>query len=145
MINVAIPPQEEFKDEFLNYDYLKTHKFGKKLEKLNKKLNNKKVVLYGADDFLRTINKYFDLSKINILGIYDKKYDVNKVEDKFLDYKILTFNEVLSLKPDYILIASKFYKEIEKDLKNQLKDTDIKLKIIVKKTVCELIKEVCFK
>ena len=134
---------EEVKDETTNLRYLFQHKFHKTLPKLIKKLKNKTVVFYGAGVYLELIQKYFDISKINIVGISDKKYEIYKSESSFLGYKTLAPSEIKSVNPDYVLVSTKNYISIVEDLHyNILHGTKIKIKPLVKKSLLTLIKEI---
>ncbi len=135
--------EEEFKDEFVSYNYLEEFNFKKHLEKLNKKLKGKSVVLYGAGVFLEAINKYYDLSKLNIIGISDKRFDEHGENETFLGYKVYSIEEIKNLNPDYILVATKFYIPIIEDLYfNKFVNTKITIKPLVKKTFLTLLKEI---
>ena len=46
----------------------------KQIDKLSKKLKNKKLVIYGAGDFAKVLFENYDLSKLNILAVSDKKF-----------------------------------------------------------------------
>ncbi len=45
------------------------------IDKLSKKLNNKKVVVYGAGQYFDLVYKNYDLSKLNIVALCDKKFE----------------------------------------------------------------------
>ena len=135
--------EEEFRDEFASYNYLEEFKFKKHLEKLNKKLKDKSIVLYGAGVFLEAIKKYYDLSKLNIIGICDKRFDCHNENETFLGYKTYSKKEVKELNPDYVLVATKFYINIIEDLYyNTFKDGKIKIKPLLRKPFLTLLKEI---
>lgn len=134
---------EEIKDERVNINYLYKYNFDKTLPKLIKKLKNKKVVFYGAGVYLELIQKNFDISKLNVIGIADKKYEINKTESSFLGYKTVSPSEIADLKPDYVIVSTKNYISIIEDLHyNILHGTKIKIKPLVKKPLGTLIKEI---
>ena len=54
--------------------YLKEHNFDKHFENLCKQLKGKTVVIYGTGKMFQTIAKNYDLTKLNIIGVIDKKY-----------------------------------------------------------------------
>lgn len=99
--------EEEFKEEIINMEYLIKNNFKRQLTKLKKKLNNKKVVLYGAGAYLKTILKYYDLSDINVIGIVDKRYKDTNFVSEICGYKLLLVDDILKLKPDYVVISLK--------------------------------------
>ena len=112
-------------------------------EKLNRKLKGKSIVLYGAGLFFEAIKKYYDLSQLNIIGISDKRFDKHKKDESFLGYKVYSKEELKDLKPDYILVATKFYIAIIEDLYfNTFSNSKIKIKPLVKKPFISLLKEV---
>ncbi len=133
---------EEVKNERENYIYLTDLKFEKTLPKLVKKLEGKTVVLYGADEYLELIKKYFDISGLNIIAVSDRKYE-NGYQGDFLGYRICAPKEILDLNPDYVVLSSKNYiDEFEYLYKEILRDTKIKIKPLVKKSFVDLLKEV---
>ena len=146
-----MPPKEKIKiddivetiqEEKQNLKFLYKNKFDKTFPKLVKRVKDKKIVLYGAGIFLETINKHFDLSELNIIGIADRKYSKDSNET-FLGYKTYNPDELKNLNPDYVLISTKFYINIFEDLYyNLLKDTKIKIKPLVKKSFWTLLKEI---
>ena len=135
--------EEEFKDEFASYNYLEEFHFKKHLEKLSKKLEGKSVVLYGAGVFLEAINKYYDLSKLNIIGISDKRFDEHDENETFLGYKVYSKEELLTLNPDYIFVATKFYMSIIEDMYyGTFYKSKIKIKPLVRKPLLTLLREI---
>ena len=133
---------QEIIDESINLTYLYRHKFDKTLPKLIKKLKGKKVLLYGAGAYLETIKKYFDISGLNIIGISDRRFAYNKEETEFLGYKTYSPEEIVELKPDYVVVSTKFYINIVESLyENTLKNTNIKIKPLVSKSFWTLFKE----
>ena len=134
---------EEIKDERANYLYLDNFKFEKTLPKLVKKMKNKKVVLYGAGAFLELIKKYYDLSGLNVVAIADKRFENHGENEEFLGYKAIAPEEIFDIKPDYVVVATKFYINIVEDLYyNLLKGTKIKIKPLLKKPFMTLVREV---
>lgn len=135
--------EEEIKDERVNLNYLYANKFDKTLPKLIKKLKNKKIVFYGAGVFLELIQKYFDISELNVIAIADKKYEIYRSEDTVFGYKTCAPTDIIKLKPDYVIVATKMYIGIVEDLYyNILKDSKIKIKPLLKKSLITLIKEI---
>ena len=134
---------EDIKDESANLNYLYKQKFDKTLPKLIKKLKGKKVVLYGAGIYLEVINKYFDLSQIDVIGIADKRFTDEESSDYFLGYKVYTPKQIKDLKPDYVIVATRYYVSVIEDLYYKtLKDTGIKIRPLVKKSFLTLLKEI---
>ena len=55
-------------------NFLKRKNLKKRLFSLEKKLNNKSVIIYGAGKLFRTIVENYDLSGLNIIGVCDKSF-----------------------------------------------------------------------
>lgn len=135
--------EETIKDELINIKYLFEQNFDKTLPKLIKKLQGKSVLLYGAGIYFELINTYFDLSGLNIIGISDKRFWEYDKDQTFLGYKIYTPNEIVDLKPDYVLVTTKYYIPLIENLYyTQIKGTGIKIKPLVKKSFWTLLKEI---
>ena len=99
-------------------NYLIENNFDKKLKKINNKLKNKTVVIYGTGKLFQAIIKNYNLSNLNIIGITDRKYqNMHNINDKEYGYKIIPYNEFSQIKADYILIAVKEYKPIQTQLR----------------------------
>lgn len=134
---------ETIREERQNVNFLYKNKFDKTFPKLVKKMKNKKVILYGAGIFLEVINKYFDLSQLNIIGIADKKYSLINNEERFLGYKTFNPTEIIGLNPDYVLMSTKFYVNLFEFLHfDLLQGEKIKIKPLVQKKFFTLLKEI---
>lgn len=130
------------KEEVESFKYLKKYHFEKNLKKLIKKLEGKTVVLYGAGVFFEVINKYYDLSNLNIIGISDAKFKEHQPDETFLGYKVISPQELRDVNPDYVLVATKFYIKIIDSLTETFFGTDIRVRAMVKKPLLTLIREV---
>jgi len=134
---------EDIKDERENFLYLEKYKFGETFKKLVKKLDNKKVVLYGAGAFLEAINKYYNLSELNIVGISDIRFINHNKDEKFLGYNVLSPEEIECIAPDYVLVSTKYYMNIIEQLYfDYLSKTKIKIKPMVEKPFSVLFREI---
>lgn len=134
---------EEIQEEHENLNYLFQYNFDKTLPRLIKKLKGKSVVLYGAGIFLELIKKYFDLSNLNVIGVADRRFSNHNENEEFLGYKAISPDEIKTLNPDYVLVATKMYINIIEDLYyGTLKGTKIKIKPLVKKDFWTLVKEI---
>lgn len=132
-----IPQEHEF------IEYLEKIKLGQHLEKLSKKLRNKKIVIYGAGIFFQTIAAYYDLSQFNIIAVSDRKFSEYKKGEKFLIYPVCSPFEIDELNPDYVLVATKFFINIIEDLEeNTLANKKIKVRPLVRKPFMELFREI---
>ena len=88
------------KDEIVSY--LKKKNFQKRINSLAKKYANKKVMIYGAGMTFEAIKENYDLSKLNIIGIADMKFDN---DGEFMGYKTYAPDSFLKENPDVTLIA----------------------------------------
>ena len=77
-------------------------------QKLVKKYQNKKVVLYGTGKFFEIYKNMFDLSKFNIAAVADKKFsDIQEpVFDKSVGYNVISPFYLYKIKPDIVLISA---------------------------------------
>ena len=132
-------------DEEVNINYLEHFGFSKSLKKLKKKLKDKSVVIYGAGVFFQAIQRYYDLSGINIIGISDQRFEEHSADEMFLGYKAYAPYELKELNPDYVIVATKNFINIIEDLYyDTLKGTKIKIKPIYDKGLINLIKDIWF-
>lgn len=140
--NIKTIFKEDINDEIININYCGKYNFSKTLKSHKKKLKNKTVMIYGAGVFFQAIQKYYDLSSINIIGISDKQFETNKPETKF-GFKTYKPSEIKDVSPDYTLISTKFYLDIAEDLYfNFLKNTKIKIRPLLSKNFFRLLREV---
>lgn len=134
--------EHDIKDESISYNYTERFNFADTLPKIKAKLKGKTVVIYGAGVFFQAIKKYYDLNGLNIIGISDKKFIKHELNEEFLGYKVYSPDEIRTLKPDYVLLASKFYIKLFEELYfKTLKGTGIKIKPLLRKDFITLIKE----
>lgn len=130
-------------DEIENYNYLCKFNFEKCLKKLNKKLKNKAIIIYGAGIFFQVIHKCFKLDELNIIGIADRKFINHEENEKFLGYKVYAPEEIKNVNPEYVLVATKYFIDVIEDLSyDLLKGTKIKIKPLLKKPILMLLKEI---
>lgn len=129
------------KEDFLKY--LKKINFKKHLKKIEKKLNNKKIVIYGAGVFFEALCENYDLSKLNIVAISDKKFETHKECEKAFGYTVCAPCEMVNFNPDYVLVGTiKFVNIIESLENSYLKDVNCIVKPLINKPILELIKEI---
>ena len=122
---------------------LEEFKFKKQLVKLNKKLKNKTVVIYGTGLLFQKIKENYDLSNLNIIGVSDRKYTTEEEGRESFGYKIIPLEKIVDYKPDYILISTLKFLGIMDDFKNNVfKGTEIKVLPLVDKPFLTLLKEI---
>ena len=128
------------------FKYLEKIKFEKHIKRLEKKLKNKKVIIYGTGNLFQYIYENYDLSKINIIGISDKKYETCPCDDFFNDkFTICAPDKIDELNPDYILVGTLYFVKIIDILENQVvKNKKIKIKPLLNKPFMEIFNEVWY-
>ena len=131
---------EDIEDEQINLNYLYKYHFDKTLPKLIKQCKGKKIILYGAGKFLELIYKYFDLSGLDIIAIADKRYANHKENETFLGRKVCSSEEIKDLKPDLVIICTKFYLELLHTIKDEVFG-ELKVKPLLKKSFIQLMCE----
>lgn len=124
-------------------EYLEKNNFQKHLKYINKKLQNKSIVIYGAGILFEVIKTNYDLSGLNIVGISDRKFSENQEGQDFLGYKIIPFPKIKERNPDYVLVAILRPLDIVEDFEeNEFKKTKIKVRPLVKIPLIDLLKEI---
>ena len=128
------------------FKYLEKINFEKHLKRLERKLKNKKVVIYGTGNLFQYIYENYDLSKINIIGISDKKYETCQYDEFFKDkFTICAPEKINELNPDYILVGTLYFVKIIDILENQVvKNKKIKIKPLINKPFLEIFNEVWY-
>lgn len=86
-------------------DYLAKNKAQKRIDKLAQKYTGKKVVLYGAGYFANDLLENYDLSKLNIVGVADLKFQNNDKGD-FFGYRKIGAYDLPDNDFDVILITT---------------------------------------
>ena len=127
-------------DEHL--ELLKKYNFDKQLKRLNKKLKNKKILVYGTGLFFKKIKENYDLSGLNIVAVSDKKYALNQKGQMDMDYEIVPYDLINECKIDYILIATLNIFNIYQALTELVKGTKIKILPLVDKPFWTLLNEI---
>lgn len=123
--------------------HLKRIKFDKQLKKLNRKLKNKTVVIYGTGLLFQEILKNYDLSDLNIIGVSDRKYSSEDENKKEFGFNIIPLEKINDYKPDYILISTLKFLNLMNDFRNNVfKDSRITVLPLVDKPFLELLKEI---
>ena len=84
--------------------YFKSVHAQRQINKLARKYKNKKIVIYGAGEYFQILKNNFDLSKLNIVGIADKKFETSK-DSNPTPYLPLAPEELKTFDYDVILVA----------------------------------------
>lgn len=99
-MKLKTPHQKELMQSI--YQKLKEEHFEKRIEELSVKYKDKRIILYGAGYYFDTINEFFDLSKLNIIGLADIKFTG---ETFYSGYKTFAPNQIVQEKPDAVLVT----------------------------------------
>ncbi len=86
-------------------EYFKKYNAQKKIDKLAKRYKNKRIVLYGIGQFAQILFENYDLSKLNIVAIADKKFEDEK-ERNFHNLNCIPSEELGDFDCDLILISN---------------------------------------
>ena len=123
--------------------YLQEIGFDAQLKRLNQKLKNKKVVVYGTGSLFQIIKDKYDISKINIIGVSDRKYDISDEGKEEMGYKIIPMVKIPDYSPDYLLVATLNYIDIIDNFEKTLfKDEKTKVRPFAQKGLWTLLKEI---
>lgn len=110
--------------------YLEKKKAQKIIDKIAKKYQDKKVVLYGAGFFASDLLRNYDFSKLNVIAVADMKFK-NDSKGEFYGYKKVTPEELLEMDFDLLLITTYDDKPVKDYLKNELlQGEDVKFKVL---------------
>jgi len=90
----------ETKEDLIKF--LKKKNFQKRIDKLAKKYTDKKIMIYGAGMGFVAVKENYDLSKLNIIGVADAKFED---DGEFMGYKTYDPDSFMNQKPDVVLIG----------------------------------------
>ena len=96
-----------------------------RVNNIKKNLKNKRVLIYGTGKFFQKIYKDYNLSELNIIGVIDKKYELNDSINKDFDYKVVRISEIYKQNADCILICLEKPLAVKKQLKHFFKSIKI--------------------
>jgi len=89
---------------------IRTKITGQNLKELLDEVKGKKVCFYGAGQLAKNIAKSYDLSLFDLRGFVDS--DPSKKHGKIGDYPIYSPDELVSLKPDYVVLTTQLVAEV---------------------------------
>lgn len=98
----------------------------KRINTLKKKIKNKRILVYGTGKFFSNAYNNHNLSDLNIVGVVDKKYELNNSIKEDFGYKVIRMSEIYKQDIDYILICLEKPNIVKRNLHNYFK----KIKII---------------
>ena len=124
--------------------FFEKHNAKKQLLRLENKLKNKRVVIYGAGLYSKALLENYDFSKFNIIGIVDRCFENNK-QDLYMGYKTYVPEDLTTLDIDIILLSVYDVLKVWSYLKDELlvgtKNERVKILPIVHESVFEIIKD----
>jgi len=108
-----------------------------RINNLAKKYRDKKVIIYGGGKLFYELQNNYDLSKLNIIAVADMSF--LSMTESCNGYKAIKPEEINSLNPDVILIATQINYNIENYLKESLlpKNSRVNVEPIISRTVLE--------
>lgn len=123
--------------------YLESINFQKQLNNIERKYKNKRILIYGTGLLFSTIVENYDISKLNIIGVSDRKYDNCHKGKCCHGYKIVHFSKIKEQNPDYILISVFHFLPVMYRFKNIFfKNTKIKILPFADKSFIALLREI---
>lgn len=116
-------------------EYLEVFEAQKKIDKLAKRYKKRKIVVYGAGQFSHIIFQNYDLSKLNIVAVCDKKFK-DKKQREFFNYKCIPPEELGDYDCDLILVANfdyaKFICVIDYDVLLWTKNASVEIRPLIR-------------
>lgn len=124
-------------------EHLKQCKFDKYFKKLTKKLKGKKVIIYGTGSMFQYIQKNYDLSGLNIIGVSDGKYLLEQEGEEDLGYKIIPKEKLSEYDTDFVILGVQNYIELLCDFASTIyKTKNTKVIPLVKIPLWKSLKEI---
>ncbi len=103
-------------------DYLEKYDAQEKINKLAKKYKDKRIVLYGAGQFAQAVFNKYDLSKLNIVAVADKRFEQD-IPHEFFGLSCIKPADLKEMDYEVILISNFDYKAFANVLDNLLYGT----------------------
>lgn len=125
-------------------EYLEKKKAQKQIDKIAKQFKGKKIVLYGAGFMASDLIRNYDLSKLDIIGVADIKFQDDS-EGEFYGYKKLGSYDLLEMDFDLLLITTYDDEPIKDFLHDDLlegEDVKFKVKTLIKMSLWDYIKQI---
>lgn len=124
-------------------EFFREEKAQRQIDKLAKKYKGKKIAIYGAGQYCSLLFETYDLSKLDIVAIADKKFEDISTRD-FHGLNCISPNELRDFDCDVILLGvyDSFYftDYLEDELLVGSKNSKIKVKPLVKQSFLRFIK-----
>lgn len=112
----------------MEFEYLaEIEKLEKRIDELKSLIGNAKVIFYGAGLIFQDVIQNYDISKLNIIGISDKKFKNEELNSEYLNYKVIPIDFIKKFNPDYIIVSIQEWEAVVKYLNNLFNDSNIKI------------------
>ena len=116
----------------------------KQIDKLARKYKNKKIVIYGAGLYCRTLFENYDMSKLNIAAVADRSFEGAAKRD-FFGQNCISPYELKEFDCDVILLGVqemlKILDYLEDELLADTKNERVKIRPLIRKPFIYAIKE----
>lgn len=125
-------------------DYLKELDAQVKINRLAKMYKNKKIAIYGAGQYSMAIFENYDLSKLNIVAISDRKFnDITK--RNFFGLNCVAPFELPQIDFNILLVANldyyNFSRMLDREILYGTKKANIEMRPLIKVTFSDLLKK----
>lgn len=125
--------------------YFKSVKTQRQIDKLAKKLKGKKVVIYGAGQYCRTLFDNYDLSKLNLVAVADRAFEDETKRD-FYGLNCIVPGDLKEFDCDIILLGMYdvmfILDYLEEELLIDCKNSKIKIRALIRPSFISLLKEI---
>ncbi len=122
-------------------EFLKQQNAQTKIDALAQRYKDKKTIIFGAGEFSRCLFKNYDLSKLNIIAIADRRFEQNREHD-FYGIKCIKPLDIKKNGADLVLISTldfvKFYDILTNTILN---DYDIEIAPIIQTNLSDSLKD----
>ena len=126
-------------------EHLKYCKLDKYFKKLVKRLKGKSIIVYGTGSLFQYIQKNYDLSQLNIIGISDGKYFLEQEGKEDLGYKIIPKEVLEDYDVDVVLLGLQNYIEVLCDFSSTIyRNKKTKILPLVRLSLWEALKKIWF-
>ena len=132
--------------------WINSNNLEKRIDYLARKYKGKKIIIYGTGIVFSIISYYYDLSKLNIIGVSDRSFSQNKNDynynsyydpEAYNGYKTISPDEIKDYKPDVILLGTYLFCSTRDALKTQYKSIldNVEIEPLIKRNFLERIFE----
>lgn len=125
--------------------HLKSCKFEKNYKKLKKKLKDKRIIVYGTGLLFQHIQKNYDLSELNIIGVSDIKYSLSQEGEMDLGYPIVPKSKIEEYNPEVVLLGVQEYVDLTCEFTEEIfQGSSVKVVPLVRQPLLMILKKILF-